>query len=73
MDFKGVETVEELRSRLEHGLTRLKEIGLDPDLIASRSILTPACGMGTMDTSSSNRILELLSWLSKEMRLQIKR
>jgi len=67
-DFKGTETVEDLRSRLESGLTRLKDLGLDPDLIARRSLLTPACGMGTMDEGTSNRVLELLSRLSKMMR-----
>jgi hypothetical protein len=67
-DFKGTETVEELRVKLEQGVARLKEIGLDPDLIARRSIITPACGMGTMDEKSSSRVLELLSLLSKEMR-----
>jgi hypothetical protein len=66
-DFKGTETVEELRLKLEQGLERLKEIGLSPDLIARHSLLTPACGMGTMDEGSSNRVLELLSLLSKEM------
>lgn len=62
--FTGNETAGELRLRLEQGLTELKGIGLDPDLIASRSIITPACGMGTMEESASNRILELLSELS---------
>jgi hypothetical protein len=66
-DFKGTETVEELRLKLEQGFARLKEIGLSSDLIARRSLLTPACGMGTMDEGSSNRVLELLSLLSKEM------
>jgi hypothetical protein len=70
-DFNGTETVEELRLRLVSGLTRLKEIGLDLELVASRSILTPACGMGTMDTTTSDRILELLSSLSQEMREHI--
>ena len=68
LDFKGTETVEELRLKLEQCVARLKEIGLDPDLIARRSLITPACGMGTMDEKSSNRVLELLSLVSKEMR-----
>jgi hypothetical protein len=67
-DFTGTETVAELRARLEHGLTRLKEIGLSRELVASRSILTTACGMGTMEESSSNSVLELLSMLTKEMK-----
>jgi len=67
-DFTGEETVEGLYSRLEKGLNRLKEFGLDPQLITGNSILTPACGMGTMEQSSSDRVLELLSTLSKKMR-----
>ena len=67
-DFRGTETVDELRQKLELGVASLKEIGLDPDLIARRSLITPACGMGTMDEKSSNRVLELLSLVSKEMR-----
>ncbi len=67
-DFKGAETVEELRLRLEEGVARLKDIGLDRDLIAKRSLITPACGMGTMDEKASNRVLELLSLLSEEMK-----
>ncbi|MBN1626626.1 MAG: hypothetical protein JW944_08880 [Deltaproteobacteria bacterium] len=67
-EFTGAETVGELRLRLEKGLTVLKEIGLDTDLITRRSLLTPSCGMGTMDEASSNRVLELLSLLSKDMK-----
>ncbi len=67
-DFKGTETVEELRLKLEEGVARLKHIGLDPDLVARRSLITPACGMGTMDEKSSNRVLELLSLVSEEMK-----
>jgi len=67
-EFTGRETVEDLHVRLEKGLTVLREIGLDADLVARRSLLTPACGMGTMDEASSNRVLELLSLLSKDMK-----
>lgn len=67
-EFTGAETVEGLHSRLENGLTVLKEVGLDTDLVTRRSLLTPACGMGTMDEASSNRVLELLSLLSKDMK-----
>jgi hypothetical protein len=67
-DFKGTETVGELRARLEEGLTKLKESGLDPGLIAGHSIVTTACGMGTMDEGASNRIVELLSELSINMK-----
>ncbi|MFC1533065.1 hypothetical protein ACFL7M_06855 [Thermodesulfobacteriota bacterium] len=66
-DFTEEETVEGLYSKLENGLNRLNEYGLDPGMVIKNSILTPACGMGTMEQSSSDRVLELLSTLSKRM------
>ena len=59
--------MEGLRSRLDAGIIRLHELGIDPDLLAGNSILTPACGMGSMDQPSADRALELLSSLSKKM------
>jgi hypothetical protein len=67
-DFTGEETLEDLYSILEKGLYRLYELGLDPETVTARSILTPACGMGTMDPPASDRVLELLSILSEKMR-----
>jgi hypothetical protein len=68
-DYTGKESVEELYSLLEKGLHRLHEFGLDPETITTRSILTPQCGMGTMEPASSDKVLELLSMLSEKMRL----
>ena len=70
-DFTEKETVEDLYSRLKYGLNRLKEYNLDPELVARSSLLTPACGMGTMEQSSSDKVLELLSMLSKKMRFTL--
>ena len=67
-DFTGKETVEELYLRLKQGLDRLEKSGIDPDFLSARSILTPACGMGSMDQVSSDRVLELLSAISRKMR-----
>jgi len=66
-DFTGKETVEALYSRLEEGLKKIHEWGLDPDIVARSSILTPACGMGSMEQSASDNVLELLSKLSQKM------
>ena len=44
--FTGDESVDDLLLRLEEGLKRISEWGVNADLIAQRSILTPACGMG---------------------------
>ena len=66
-DFTGKQSVESLLKRLQEGLTRLKDWGLDSDTIAGGSILTPACGMGTMENGLAERVLVLLSELSKKL------
>jgi methionine synthase II (cobalamin-independent) len=66
-DFTGEQSIENLLNRLQEGLTRLKEWGLDTDKIARSSILTPACGMGTMENGLAERVLVLLSELSKKL------
>ncbi|UCF57639.1 MAG: hypothetical protein JSW15_04005, partial [Deltaproteobacteria bacterium] len=63
--FTGDESVEGLYSRLEQGLSRFYEWGLDPERVIGNSMLTPACGMGTMEQTSADRVLDLLSALSK--------
>lgn len=66
-DFTGEESVEGLQARLEKGLKSLNEYEFDPETVKAGSILTPACGMGTMEQANSDRVLELLSELSKRM------
>jgi hypothetical protein len=58
--FTGRESVGDLSALLRAGLGRLQELGVDPELAARRSLITPACGMGTMDPSASERVLTLL-------------
>jgi methionine synthase II (cobalamin-independent) len=64
--FTGQESVEGLFSKLQEGLNRCYEWGLDPKTLIAGSILTPACGMGTMEQTSANKVLHLLSSLSKK-------
>lgn len=66
-DFKGTETVEELSLLLEKGFNTLEKIGVDRDLIIRRSLLTPACGMGTMSKDMARAAVSLLSELSRTM------
>ena len=66
-NFTGDESEEELYARLEGGLNRVYEWGIEPDMLAKRSILTPACGMGTMAPEAARRDLDLLSQLSKKL------
>jgi len=62
--FTGHETVEELLSRLQGGLAKLQALGLEAGQVAHQSLLTPACGMGTMEPTGADRVLELLRALS---------
>ncbi len=66
--FSGDESVLDLFSRLEAGFIRVHRWGVDLDLLARRSILTPACGMGTMTTDAAKMALNLLSRLSERCR-----
>jgi methionine synthase II (cobalamin-independent) len=65
MGFTGKESVEGLYSRLRDGLDRVAEWGMDPEVLSGRSLLTPACGMGTMEEPSAERALDLLYSLSR--------
>jgi hypothetical protein len=64
--FTGSETVEDLSERLRKGLAKLYAMGLDPSRVAKQSLLTPACGMGTMEPAAAERVLGLLRGLSDE-------
>jgi len=66
-DSAGKGDVDELHLRLNNGIDSLCELGLDRAGISAGSILTPACGMGTMDEEASDTVLKLLSELSDRM------
>ncbi|NLD38401.1 MAG: hypothetical protein GX654_16185 [Desulfatiglans sp.] len=67
-DFAGRADIYELYERLVSGLSRLISLGLTKELVYAASILTPACGMGTMTEKGSDDVISLLSMLSKRMR-----
>ncbi len=67
-DFTGDETLDGLYSKLDQGLRRLYEWGMDPKTVVTHSMLTPACGLGTMEQASAQRVLDLLSMLSQRCR-----
>jgi hypothetical protein len=66
MDFTGEESTEGLYLKLEEGIHRFHEWGMDSASVSGGSILTPSCGMGTMDQASADRTLRLLSMLSQK-------
>ena len=62
--FTGKETVADLKTQLEKGFDRLYEWGIERDRIKERSIITPACGLGTLEPHKAEKAMELLSSLS---------
>ncbi len=66
--FTGEESAESLFSKLQQGLERFAEWGLDPEAVRRDSLLTPACGMGTMTQVAAHQVLDLLSLLSRRCR-----
>jgi methionine synthase II (cobalamin-independent) len=66
LTFTGKESLEGLCSKLEEGLSRFYQWGLDPETVARHSLLTPACGMGTMTQAAADQVLDLLSSLSRK-------
>lgn len=66
-DSAGQGDLDELYARLNKGLETLYSLGLDKDQVQAASILTPACGMGTMKEEDSDEVLDLLSGLYKRM------
>jgi len=66
--FTGEESVDSLFLRLKEGFMRVRQWGLDPEQVARRSLLTPACGMGTMSQEFATRAMDLLSRLSERCR-----
>lgn len=64
----GDESADNLEDRLFQGFKRMYEWGVNPEVVAERSILTPACGMGTMTPEASQNGMHLLSRLSGNLR-----
>ncbi len=62
--FGDKESVGDLKMRLENGFKVLYEWGVDRRDITMQSILTPACGLGTLEQNKARKVLELLSGLS---------
>ena len=57
-------TPEELSDRLFKGLEQLEKTGLRAETLSKQSMITPSCGMGTMEPTSAQGVLELLAKLS---------
>lgn len=55
------ETVGSLLQRFERYMDMLYRKGMDLDLLLERSLITPQCGLGGLDETKAERVLELLT------------
>ena len=63
-DFTGKETQEILLNKVKQGISELVKKGLDKDLITENLLLSPSCGLGTLDEQKPNAIFKLLAEIS---------
>lgn len=53
-----------LARRLDEGIARMAAAGVDEGLLRRQSLLTPSCGMGSLDPDLAEHILDLLGAVS---------
>ncbi len=58
------ESTQTLLAKLKDLQVRLSGLGIDRGLLEERTILTPACGMGSVTEETALRVIELLTGLS---------
>ncbi len=68
--FTGLETVDQLFSKLQNGINTIISWGIEPEVIYRQSLLTPACGLGTMEPDDATKAMDLLAGLSKKCRTE---
>ena len=64
-DFTGEETLDGMYEKLEQGLNTIHGWGIPREALVRQSLLTPACGMGSMEEPSAEKVLDLLASLSE--------
>ncbi len=64
-DFKGDETAEGLWNGLKALLENLEAKGIAKSTLANQALVTPACGLGTLNQAQARRILDLTAQVSR--------
>ena len=66
------QTVESLALRLEGMMEHLASKGIEKNLIAEQSLLTPSCGTGSLTPEEAELVYERLAALSARMKEKYK-
>lgn len=67
-EFTGEEKPDLLIEKIKDGINILAKKGLDRNLLWQRMLLSPSCGLGTLDAEKSEKIFNLLSEISAIIR-----
>ncbi|MCX5702070.1 MAG: hypothetical protein NTW64_03715 [Candidatus Omnitrophica bacterium] len=67
-DFQEGLIADYLISRIKEGIDTLAKKGLDKDLLLDKLLVSPSCGLGTLDPEKSDKIFRLLSEVSSSIR-----
>ncbi len=67
-EFTDKETADLLIKKINDGIGILAKKGIDRGLLSDRLLLSPSCGLGTLDTKKSEKIFKLLSEVSLSIR-----
>jgi methionine synthase II (cobalamin-independent) len=63
-EYTGAETASFLLDKLASFFKRLTVKGIDQDRLLAQTMITPACGLGTLSEETARRLLALLSEVS---------
>ncbi|MFA5859353.1 MAG: methionine synthase [Elusimicrobiota bacterium] len=61
------DAVVELKQRINHGIEVLASKGIDKDIIMENIIITPSCGLGSLEPVRSENIVNLINELKIEL------
>jgi methionine synthase II (cobalamin-independent) len=67
-EFDLTQTPEKLTQKIKSGLDILVKKGIDRALLLERLLISPACGLGTLDAQNTEGILKLLDQTSQFIR-----
>ncbi len=66
--FSESQTAGQLAQKIEDGIKTLVKKGLDQELLFSNLLISPACGLGSLETRAAGHILKLLSDTASHLR-----
>jgi len=66
-EFQGTENARELVKKVEEGMDVLEKKGVARSVLQENMLLSPSCGLGTLDEAKATAILTLLQQTSQEI------